>query len=138
MPVYFPRMNIFILRHGIALERDDWKGKDDSLRPLTREGEKQLQKISSALKKMKLEFDLILSSPYARAKTTAEIVADKLKLKKRLKLSEALIAGGDPGQVVNEIASTQDAAGIPVARRARALSKPVNFATHLRGRRYEH
>jgi phosphohistidine phosphatase len=103
LPVYFPRMNIFILRHGIALERDDWKGKDDSLRPLTREGEKQLQKISRALKKMKLEFDLILSSPYARAKTTAEIVADKLKLKKRLKLSEALIAEGEPEQVVNEI-----------------------------------
>ncbi len=98
-------MNIFILRHGIALEREEWKRRDDSLRPLTREGEKQLQRISRALKKMELEFDLILSSPYERAKKTAEIVADKLNLKERLKLSETLIAEGNPEQAIEKIAA---------------------------------
>lgn len=97
-------MNIYLLRHGIALEREDWN-KDDSLRPLTPGGEEQLRKVSKALKKMGLEFDLILSSPFERAKKTAEIVADKLKLKKRLKFSEELKSGGDPSRLINQIAA---------------------------------
>jgi phosphohistidine phosphatase len=96
-------MNIFILRHGIAMEREDWKSKDDSLRPLTREGEKQLEKISKALKKMDLEFDLILSSSYERAKKTAEIIADKLRLEKMLKISSDLTPEGDPENLIAEI-----------------------------------
>lgn len=85
------------------MEREDWKNKDDSLRPLTLEGKKQLKKISKALKKMDLEFALILSSPFERAKATAEIVADKLKLKKRLKFSGELKSEGDPEKLIAEI-----------------------------------
>jgi phosphohistidine phosphatase len=96
-------MNIYILRHGIAMERDEWRGKNDSLRPLRRDGEKQLKKISKALKKMELEFDLILTSPYERAKKTAEIVADKLKLKKRLKFSNELRSEGNAEKLIFEI-----------------------------------
>ncbi len=98
----FSRVNIFILRHGIAEDREEWN-KNDSLRPLTAEGEKQLQKISKALKKMELEFDLILSSPYERAKKTAEIVAQKLELKERLRFSDELRCGGDPSQLIGQI-----------------------------------
>ncbi len=53
---------------------------------------------------MKLRFDLILSSPYERAKRTAEIVAEELKLKKRLKLSDSLKYENDPALVIGEIA----------------------------------
>jgi phosphohistidine phosphatase len=96
-------MNIYILRHGIAVEREDWNGKDDSKRPLTREGEKQLVKISRALEEMDLKFDLILSSPLERAKRTAEIVAENLDLKKLLKLSDALTPEGDMESLIAEI-----------------------------------
>lgn len=102
-------MNIYILRHGIAMEREDWKGKNDSLRPLTREGEKQLKKISKALKKMEVEFDLILSSPFERAKKTAEIVADKLKLKKQLKFSAELKSEGNAEKLISEISKIEPA-----------------------------
>jgi phosphohistidine phosphatase len=87
-------VNIYFLRHGIAVERGAPGFEDDSARPLTREGEKQLRKTSRALRKMKLEFDLILSSPLLRAKQTAEIVAKNLKLKKRLKFSDELKPDG--------------------------------------------
>ena len=95
-------MNIYILRHGIAMEREDWDG-DDSKRPLTDEGEKQVKKISRALKKLNLEFDLILSSSFERAKRTAEIVTDKLKLKKRLKFSNELRSEGNAEKLISEI-----------------------------------
>jgi len=96
-------VNIFILRHGIAVERDEWDFKSDAKRPLTSDGEKQLRKISAAMKKMGLRFDLILSSPFERAKRTAEIVAEEMDLKKRLTFSEELRSDGEPKKLIHEI-----------------------------------
>ena len=96
-------MNIFILRHGIAVERGTEGFERDSERPLTAKGKRQLRKSAAAMKKMKLRFDLILSSPYERARHTAEIVADELKLKKCLRLSDTLKSEIDPGKMVGEI-----------------------------------
>ena len=76
------------------MEREDWD-KDDALRPLTHDGEKQLAGVARAMKKMGLEFDLILSSPYERAKKTAEIIAEKLKLEKQLKFANELSCEGN-------------------------------------------
>jgi len=87
-------MNLYVLRHGIAVERGAPDFANDSERPLTAEGEKQLRQIATAMKKMDLQFDLILSSPFLRAKQTAEIVAKNLKLKKRLKFSDELKPDG--------------------------------------------
>jgi phosphohistidine phosphatase len=97
-------MNIFILRHGIAVERGAPGFANDSLRPLTPKGRRQLKKSAAAMKRMKLHFDLILSSPFERAKKTAEIAADVLKLKKRLKFSGKLKPDGDPEKLISEIA----------------------------------
>jgi phosphohistidine phosphatase len=56
------------------------------------------------MKKMKLRFDLILSSPYERARRTAEIVAKELKLKKRLKFSDLLRYESDPQELISQLA----------------------------------
>lgn len=95
-------MNIFILRHAVAVEREDWHG-DDSLRPLTPEGEQQQRKVSAAMKRMGLKFDLILSSPYERARRTAEIAAEELNQKKQLRFSDELKSEGNPKKLVREI-----------------------------------
>lgn len=96
-------MNIFILRHGIAVERGTKGFDSDSQRPLTPKGRRQLRKSAAAMKRMRLHFDLILSSPYERAKKTAEIVAGELKLTKRLRLTDALRAEVAPASVVAEM-----------------------------------
>lgn len=102
-------MNIFILRHGIAVERGA-KGFDrDSDRPLTAKGKRQLRKTAAAMKKMKLHFDLILTSPYERAKKTAEIVAEELRLQKRLRLTEALRSESAPESIISEMAGLKHA-----------------------------
>jgi len=62
-----------------------------------------LRKTARALEKMDLDFDLILSSPFARAKQTAEIVTKKLKLKKRLKFSDELTPGGSVKKLVQQV-----------------------------------
>jgi phosphohistidine phosphatase len=102
-------VNIYILRHGIAVERDEWDSKSDAERPLTAEGEKQLRKTSRVLEKMKLDFDLILSSPFARARQTAEIVADKLNLKKQLKFSDELQPSGSAKKLFRQLTDLKPA-----------------------------
>jgi phosphohistidine phosphatase len=65
---------IYILRHGIAGDPESPGYLDDSKRPLTKEGRKKMRRIARAMRSMKLEFDLIISSPFLRAKETAGIV----------------------------------------------------------------
>jgi phosphohistidine phosphatase len=96
-------MEIFLLRHGLAVERGTPGFKDDSTRPLLPKGKKQLKKTARAMREMDLEFDLILSSPYLRAKETAEIIAAGLKGKQRLKFSNALAAEKEPLHLVGEL-----------------------------------
>jgi len=71
-------MEIYILRHGIAVDRGTPGFKKDSDRPLTKEGEEKMHQIADTMLGMGLKFDLILSSPYTRAEQTAQIVADTL------------------------------------------------------------
>ena len=77
-------MNLYLLRHGIAVEPGTPGCEKDSERPLTPKGKRQLRQIAAAMKKMDLRFDLILSSPFLRARQTAEIIAESLTLKKQL------------------------------------------------------
>jgi phosphohistidine phosphatase len=87
-------MNLYILRHGLAEELDPRRFAKDSDRPLTTKGERKMWKIAQAIEALGVSFDLILFSPYVRARQTAEIVADALGLRKRLEASETLTPAG--------------------------------------------
>jgi phosphohistidine phosphatase len=76
-------MELYFLRHGPAGQHGDLKYKDDSLRPLTAQGREKTQYAALGMKKMGLAFDVILSSPYVRARQTAEITARAFKIKTR-------------------------------------------------------
>lgn len=95
-------MEIYILRHGIAAPQDRIRYPDDSRRPLTKEGRRKMRAIARAMKKMNLDLDLILSSPYVRASQTAEIAAKALG-EELLKYSEHLRSGGNPRALVKEL-----------------------------------
>ena len=96
-------MNLYVLRHGVAVEPGTLGHGNDSERPLIPKGERRLRSAAAAMKKMDLSFDLILSSPFLRAGQTAEIIAEKLKLKKRLQFSDALTPGGSMGDLVKQL-----------------------------------
>jgi phosphohistidine phosphatase len=104
-------MELYLLRHGLAVERGTAGFENDSARPLTPKGRRQLRKIAAAMKQMDLNFDLILSSPLLRAKQTAEIVAAELKLKKRLKFSKALAPGGDAAVLFRQLERVKPSPG---------------------------
>jgi phosphohistidine phosphatase len=96
-------VELFLLRHGIAVDHGAPGYKKDSERPLTEEGIHKMELIASAMKEMGLSFDRILSSPYVRARETAEIVSKQLDLKKQLKFSDHLAVEGNPRKLIDEI-----------------------------------
>jgi len=96
-------MQLFLLRHGIAVERGLRGFNDDASRPLTPKGRRQLRKTATAIKKLAPRLDLILSSPLLRAKQTAEIVASELEIKRRLKFSNALAPGGSVANLLRQL-----------------------------------
>jgi len=96
-------MNLYILRHGIAVDPGTPGFENDSGRPLVPKGERRLRKAAAAMKEMELSFDLILSSPFVRARQTAEIIAEELKLQKRLHFSDELVPDGDFRTLIQEL-----------------------------------
>jgi len=94
-------MEIYVLRHGIAVERGTSGYKKDSDRPLTKEGEEKTHQIASAMLAMDLKFDLILSSPYERAARTAQIVAEELD--EEVTFTEFLEPDGNPLALISHI-----------------------------------
>ncbi len=96
-------MNLYILRHGIAVERGEPGFKTDADRPLTPKGKRQLRQIAAAMKNLEVHFDLILSSPFRRARQTAEIVARGFGLKQRLAFSDELAPDGNPKVLIRQL-----------------------------------
>jgi phosphohistidine phosphatase len=96
-------MNLYILRHGIAVERGTPGYAKDADRPLTPEGERKLASIGEAMQRLELSFDLILTSPYVRAQQTAEIVAKVLGARKKLEFSDALVPDGSMQELVGSL-----------------------------------
>ena len=70
-------MKLLIVRHGKAHDADPRKWPDDSERPLTEKGERRFSKSVAAIKALAPEGAQVISSPYARALRTAEVLCEK-------------------------------------------------------------
>jgi phosphohistidine phosphatase len=99
-------MNLFLLRHGIAVDRGLPGYEDDSRRPLTPKGAARIHRIAQVAKHLGMKFDLILSSPYLRAQQTAQTVAAFYKMEDRLRLTENLNPAASPSELIGEIHET--------------------------------
>ncbi len=96
-------MELYILRHGIAEEAATAPGQRDSTRRLTKEGAKKIRQVAMGMKAANLQLDLILTSPYVRARQTAEIVAGILKVPKAVAVSATLTPDGEPAKIIKEL-----------------------------------
>ena len=74
-------MELYFLRHAIAVQRENSQYPDDSQRPLTTHGRQKMHDIACGMCTLGLSFDALLCSPYVRARQTAEIVTKVFKLK---------------------------------------------------------
>ena len=77
-------MNLYLMRHGIAVAADDLGVVQDKERPLTSKGIKRIRRAARGIRRLGIEFDGVLTSPLLRARQTADIVAAALDLQSRL------------------------------------------------------
>lgn len=87
-------MKLYFLRHGIAADPGDWNGRDAD-RPLTREGVARMEREARAMEDLSLDLNAIVTSPLLRARQTAEIVANRLGLRKVLTADDRLAGSFD-------------------------------------------
>ena len=90
-------MNLYILRHASAgVSRAD--PVIDVKRPLDKEGKEQCLLIGRYLNVLKVQFDLVVSSPLKRALQTASLVGTEVAYDSKIEISDVLSpAGTVPG-----------------------------------------
>ena len=101
-------MNCYFLRHGIAVKPDEWTGRDFD-RPLTHEGIERMKCEARAIADLSLKLDVIVTSPLLRARQTAEILADRLKLRDEI-VEDKRLAEGFNARRLSEILGEHDKA----------------------------
>ena len=82
-------MNLYILRHASAGTRRP-NPVIDVKRPLDKEGKQQCILVGSYLNALKVQFDLIVSSPLKRALQTASLVGTETGYDAKILVTEAL------------------------------------------------
>jgi phosphohistidine phosphatase len=100
-------VRLYFFRHARAEEREDWAG-GDSTRPLIEEGHRRTRVAADFIKTLNLKWDAIVTSPYARARQTAEILAEGLGLEKRLFQDDRLEPGFSAREVVGLLQDHRD------------------------------
>src|SRR5262249_54586249 len=97
-------MKLYIVRHGIAIDREDPKCPPEAERYLTEEGIAKTRNVARAVAQL-ADADLLISSPYVRALQTAEIFAAALKYpKQKILRTELLLPGTEPLVFYRELA----------------------------------
>lgn len=122
-------MNIYIIRHAIAVDEGTPGYESDSERPLTDKGRKKMRQIAKALRHLGVQFDLIISSPYVRACETAEILAEVFKMKNKIVFSDNLIPLENPELVIGEINEKHPVGSLAVVGHEPHLSALVGLLT---------
>jgi phosphohistidine phosphatase len=94
-------MMLYVVRHALA---EDVSAGGDEARHLTDVGRERTLRAAAGMRAMGLEFDLILTSPLARAVETAEIIATAYASGLTPRVLAELATGVTPGDAVAALA----------------------------------
>lgn len=98
-------MLVYLVRHGIAVDREDPDCPPDAERPLTKKGAQKARQVLSGLLEMGAKPAAILSSPLVRAWQTAEIAATVFRFsKEKIRRTDALLPEAEPAGLLKELA----------------------------------
>ena len=93
-------MDCLLMRHGIAVELDEWKGADAD-RPLTEQGAKRVAQVAAGLKWLDVQPTHVLSSPLIRAIETAKIVHRSLRVRSAVQVVDELLPDASPDRLLS-------------------------------------
>ena len=101
-------MILYLVRHGIAIDRSDPKAPAEAERPLTAKGVQKTRGTALGVRALGVKPDVLITSPYTRAAQTAEIFAEALGFAvEKIRVSDALKPGANPADIVKEIAGVK-------------------------------
>ena len=98
-------MEIYLIRHGIAAEAIEYA--EDKDRPLIERGRTKTEKVAERLVQLEIKFDLLLTSPFLRAKQTADILK-KAGLANKITELEHLSPEGNLSDWLQELPETRE------------------------------
>lgn len=102
-------MRLYIVRHGVAIDREDSKSPPDPERFLTEEGIEKTRQAAKGVAQIADSPDLMLSSPYVRALQTAEIFAKALDYPKdKIGKTESLLPTAQPQEFFRELSRHEE------------------------------
>ena len=93
-------MDCVLVRHGSAVERDEWEGSDAD-RPLTERGAKRVAQVAAGLSRLDVQPTHVLSSPLIRAIETAKIVRRSLRVRPAVQIVDALLPDAPPNRLLS-------------------------------------
>jgi phosphohistidine phosphatase len=98
----------------------------DTKRQLTVSGKKEVVEIAKSLKKLGVKFNVIFSSPLARAFQTAKIIAEEYKLIEQIEQSEDLKPNGSKDSLYNKLSKLNIDSVILIVGHEPYLSSMIN------------
>jgi phosphohistidine phosphatase len=97
-------MILYLIRHGIAVDRTDPKCPPEPERPLTARGVQKTRSAALGLRALGAKPDVLMTSPLVRAAQTAEIFAEALGFPlDKIRVNDSLKPAGNPSEIVKEI-----------------------------------
>lgn len=106
-------MQLYIVRHGIAIDREDPKCPPEAERYLTEEGVEKTKQVAKGIAALGIHADLMVSSPYVRAMQTAAIFAAALDYpKQKIRRTGSLLPGAEPTAILRELAREKNASSV--------------------------
>jgi len=122
-------MEIYVVRHGIAIDREDPKCPPDPERYLTEQGIEKTSRVAAAVAALSGAPDSLLSSPYVRAMQTAEIFAKALDYpKQKIRRTDLLLPGAEPTLFFRELAKDKHTSTLFVFGHAPQLDDLIAIA----------
>ena len=99
-------MHLYLIRHGIAVDREDPNCPPDTERPLTPKGMKRSHAAALGLRALDIKPDAVLTSPWLRAAQTAEIFCETIVYpNKKIIFTDALKGTSAPPDLLRELQS---------------------------------
>jgi phosphohistidine phosphatase len=97
-------MLLYLVRHGIAIDRSDPKSPAEAERQLTAKGVQKTRAAALGFVELGAKPDVFISSPYVRAVQTAEIFAEALGYSpSKIRMSDALKPAANPAEILKEV-----------------------------------
>jgi phosphohistidine phosphatase len=99
-------MQVYLIRHGIAVDREDPHCPPDTERPLTPKGRKRSRAAALGLRALDVEPNAVLTSPWLRALQTAEIYCEAMGYpSKKIIRTDSLKGTSAPADLMRELQS---------------------------------